>query len=199
MKPIRPFLLHAHECTLHFWKCFRLPYAKFWPDSSPEARRLAGALITEEFNELINAENDTEKLDALCDLLYVTTGAMHALGYANTLYPIEAPQGSLAGPIAETTRLITEPGIVCHRRLQNCIPDACWLIVESGRALTPKFDAAFDAVHEANMSKLWKNKSPNPDHISESISQNNWLVKRKSDGKVVKSPEFRHPDLARFL
>lgn len=195
----RQFLLHAHECTLHFWKCFRLPWCKFWPDSSPDGRKLAGKLMQEEFNELIAAPNKLEELDAYCDLLYVTTGAMHALGYNSQLYPLSPPAQAFAGPLAESIKLIAEPGVVCHRRLQSSIPDACWGIVEAGRALTQQFDAAFDCVHAANMSKLWKNKSPDPEHYSESIALNTWLVKRKSDGKVVKSPEFKHPDLTRYL
>lgn len=156
--------------------------------------------MQEEFNELIAAPNKLEELDAYCDLLYVTAGAMHALGYNSQLYPLLPPENAtFTGPLAEAIKLIREPGVVCHRRLQSAIPDACWGIVEAGRALTQKFDAAFQAVHEANMSKLWKNKSSDPEHYSESIALNTWRVKRKSDGKVVKSPEFRHPDLTQYL
>ena len=37
-------------------------------------------LIEEEFNELQEAEDDTETLDALIDILVVTIGAIHSMG-----------------------------------------------------------------------------------------------------------------------
>lgn len=38
------------------------------------------SLIEEEFNELQEAEDDTETLDALIDILVVTIGAIHSMG-----------------------------------------------------------------------------------------------------------------------
>ena len=38
------------------------------------------SLIEEEFNELQDAEDDTETLDALIDILVVTIGAIHSMG-----------------------------------------------------------------------------------------------------------------------
>ena len=37
-------------------------------------------LIREEYNELLDAENDVKVLDALMDILVVTIGAVHSLG-----------------------------------------------------------------------------------------------------------------------
>ena len=48
-------------------------------------RELAATLMQEEFNELISAATPLEELDAFCDLLYVTAGAMHSVGYERSL------------------------------------------------------------------------------------------------------------------
>lgn len=195
----RLFLKEAHAATLTFWKSFRLPWCKAWIDSSPAGRHLAGKLMDEEFKELLAASTPEQKLDAYCDLLYVTAGAMHALGYDHNYLNGIDETPNFTGPLAEAIRLIQEPGIVCHRRLQNAIPSAMLGITETAEHFFPKFRNAFRAVHSANMSKLWKTPSKDPMHINENIGPNLWLVKHRDTGKVMKSPEFKHPNLAKYI
>ena len=193
-------LCEAHDSTKEFWKAFKLPWCLGWPDSRYEGRQLAAHLMKEEFNELLEADTKEKKLDACCDLLYVTAGAMHSVGYNRQLYFQPFFNENFAGPLAEAIRLIQEPGIVCHRRLECALPEATYGIVVAAFKEFPKFRGAFGAVHTANMSKLWDEK---PDDLqgrtAERVIGGKWLVKRKEDGKVIKSPEFKHPDLAPYL
>ena len=96
--------------------------------------------------------------------------------------------------------MIKEPGIVCHRRLECALPEAGYGIVIAGFKEFPKFRQAFVAVHKANMSKLWDEKPADLEgRTAERVVGGKWLVKRKEDGKVIKSPEFKHPDLTPYL
>lgn len=190
----------AYDSTKEFWVSFKLPWCRGWPDSQYDGRVLAAKLMEEEFNELLAAAFPIDKLDAYCDLLYVTAGAMHSVGYERAFCFMEIEPGSFTGPLAESIKLIKEPGIVCHRRLQRALPAAIQGIVMAGIEAFPKMPQAFAAVHKANMSKLWSNR---PDDLqgrtAERVIGGKWLVKRKEDGKVIKSPEFKHPDLAPYL
>jgi hypothetical protein len=50
------------------------------------------------------------------------------------------------------------------------------------------------------MSKLWESKPAEMEgRTAERVIGGKWLVKRKEDGKVIKSPEFKHPDLTPYL
>lgn len=201
MKPyISQTLCDAHDFTREFWKSFQLPWCKFWPDSKYEGRQLAARLMEEEFNELLEADTKEKKLDAYCDLLYVTAGAMHSVGYDRQLYFQPFFNENFAGPLAESIKLIKEPGIVCRRRLECSLPEAGYGITIAAFKEFPKFRDAFKAVHRANMSKLWESKPAEMEgRTAERVIGGKWLVKRKEDGKVIKSPEFKHPDLAAYL
>ncbi len=193
-------LCDAHDFTREFWKSFKLPWCKFWPDSKYEGRQLAAKLMAEEFLELLEANTAEKKLDAYCDLLYVTAGAMHSVGYDRQLYYQVFTNENFTGPLTESIKLIKEPGIVCHRRLECSLPEAGYGIVVAGFNAFLKFRGAFNAVHKANMSKLWDEKPADlEDRTAERVIGGKWLVKRKEDGKVIKSPEFKHPDLTPYL
>lgn len=196
------FLYEAHNYVLDFWKAFRLPYAKTWIDSSSKARDLSAKLMKEEFDELMNASTEEEKLDSYCDLLYVTLGGMHSLGYGRSYLVVRNPPANFTGPLAESIKLIQEKGIICHRRLTEALPETCWGITLTAKAKYSKFPAAFRAVHSANMSKLWR-ELPDPSIIStvtvEETERGRYLVKRKEDGKVMKAPTFKHPELTKYL
>ena len=97
---INSILADAHTFTLVLWKAFKLPYCKFWPDSSYSARTLAATLMQEEFNELVGAATPVEELDAFCDLLYVTAGAMHSVGYERALILTPFSNDNYTGPLA---------------------------------------------------------------------------------------------------
>jgi len=196
---INSILADAHNFTLAFWKAFKLPWCKFWPDSSYSARNLAATLMQEEFNELVGAATPVEELDAFCDLLYVTAGAMHSVGYERALILTPFTNENYTGPLAESIKLIREPGIVCHRRLQVSLPEACYGITCTALDRYKHFHRAFAAVHAANMSKLWSTLPEDLTHYTaEPADGNKWLVKRREDGKVVKSPQFKHPDLTPY-
>jgi len=93
---------------------------------------LRESLITEELQELcdaISVKDETEVLDALCDLQYVLDGAFLALGF--------------------------------------------WDVKQE----------AMEEVHRSNMSKLGEDGKP----------------LYREDGKILKGPDFKEPELEQFL
>jgi len=111
-------------------------------------------LLREELDELSMAlenRDPVESIDALCDLQYVLSGAVLALGF------------------------------------------------------NPGFEAAFNAVHQSNMEKLWKSdevesaqKSGSELIFKKSSVPNRWIASR-ADGKIIKPPSWKKPDLAKFV
>jgi len=194
---IHATLINAYDSTLIFWKSFKLPWARTWVDATMTGRRLAANLMEEELNETLQAPTLVEQLDGFCDLLYVTAGAMHAVGFpVHYLTRNSAP--NFTGPLAESIKYLRAEEILC-RRAHDSIPEACFGIVEAANQKFPKFSPAFRAVHAANMTKLWDAPSDNPEYYSEPTLNNKFLVRRKSDNKIMKPPTFVHPDLTPFL
>lgn len=44
------------------------------------SKKLTESLLTEEIQEFLNSKNETDQLDALCDIIYVAIGAMWKIG-----------------------------------------------------------------------------------------------------------------------
>lgn len=190
-------LLYAYDSVLLFWKSFKLPYAKNWIDASMTGRRLAANLMEEELSETLNATTPVEQLDGLCDLLYVTMGAMHAVGFPASYLMLNSAS-NFTGPLAESIKYLKAEEILC-RRAHDSIPQACFGLVEAAGRKFPLFAKAFKVVHEANMTKLWNSPSLYPDYTSEPTLNNKFIVRRMSDKKIMKPPTFVHPDLTPYI
>lgn len=194
---IHNFLFYAHSSTLIFWKSFKLPWRRSWIDAGMSGRRLAANLIEEEFNEVLTAKTPIEELDGFCDLLYVTVGAMHAVGFPTTYLMLQKVD-NYTGPLAESIKYLRAEEILC-RRAHDSIPQAAFGIVEAASTKFPKYAEAFKVVHEANMTKLWSVPFHSSEHTSELTLNNKYIVRRKIDGKIVKPPGFEHPDLTPYV
>lgn len=193
------FACLAYDTTYKFWQTFELPIARTWIDACSTGIRLAANLIEEEYKELINAKDNLAELDAFCDLLYVTAGAMHALGYGRYLVFSRPESEAFAGTVSEIIGLLRAPGVLCHRRLEVAIPEAIHFIITAGTKRYPKLRAAYQAVHANNMSKLWCFKPPDDKTLTVKPKGDKFLVRRVADGKVLKPADFKPVDLAAFL
>ena len=190
-------LLYAYDSVFTFWKSFKLPWAKNWIDASMTGRRLAANLMEEELSETLSATTPEAQLDGLCDLLYVTMGAMHACGFPPSYLMLNAIS-NFTGPLAESIKYLRAEEILC-RRAHDLIPQACFGIAEAAGRKFPKYAAAFKVVHEANMTKLWDEPSTDPLHFSELTLNGKFIVRRMSDKKIVKPPTFTHPNLTPYV
>jgi len=68
-------------------------------------------------------------------------------------------------------------------------------------ALGVDMEPVDDEVHSSNMSKMWTKDELDqmpPDTVVLAVGVNQFVV-RRNDGKVVKSPSFRPPDIQRVL
>lgn len=86
----------------------------------------------------------------------------------------ELPTTPLDERLATLGRLLKE---LCDLRY---VVEGCAEALGMGR----EFEAAYEEVHRANMSKLGEDGKP---------------IKRPSDGKVLKGPNYKAPDMGQFI
>lgn len=197
-------ITHAYTQVKKFNQAMKVQIAEIPQESAADVRILYGNLIKEELTEYINARSAKEKLDGLVDLLYVANGAMLACGLAVNYIGLADPKLvgrgiTHLGPSAVGELLKDAP---CWTRLSKNIPALCYATVIMGTRDFPKFGKAFDRVHAANMSKLWMTAPTDKALKAEPAggeSSHLFIVRRKSDGKIMKPPGFEHPDLSDLI
>ena len=172
-------------------------------DAKPANAELAKTLIMEEFEEYEEAAVLTiDHFDALVDLLYVALNgyAYLAINPEPHLIAVTCKQPTkfnLAPYVAQTAhRLIMRPLCIdeCKKSLDNLVAN----IIFAAGVNNFNLDAGFDIVHTSNMTKLWTKaelvemcKGETWTYV---VELDRYTVKRP-DGKVVKPPSFRRPDL----
>jgi len=172
-------------------------------DAKPANAELAKTLIMEEFEEYEEAAVLTiDHFDALVDLLYVALNgyAYLAINPEPHLIAVTCKQPTkfnLAPYVAQTAhRLIMRPLCIdeCKKSLDNLVAN----LVFAAGVNNFNLDAGFDIVHASNMTKLWtKAELATIDQTytwTYTPALDLYTVKRP-DGKVVKPPSFRPPDL----
>lgn len=166
---------------------------------------LRGNLIEEETKELVRAPAySAEELDAICDLLYVTLGTNLALGI-----PVRVPLFNHPAPTKEQFYQLIKPCVQdlyckfpCTKTQTtelNKITACCFILANN---YNYNLASAFRAVHESNMSKLWKDnalaRAAQKPGFTATMKPKGWLVK-DSRGKVVKPEHFSPPDLTPYI
>jgi predicted HAD superfamily Cof-like phosphohydrolase len=194
------FLPSAYSAVETFHRAFELPIRRSWADSTKAGRELRANLIEEEFTELINSIDPVLRLDAYCDLLYVLLGTFLELGYGQHKLT-DTDYHRLPPFTGQIPSIITQlrAKSPCFRRLGWGVPDATADVAKEGWKTFPHFPEAFMEVHRNNMTKLWVNRPADPDVIVKEVYQAKYLVKRKSDGKVLKPADFKPVDLTPFV
>lgn len=205
------FLYVVIEKVGVFRQAFDFPCTREWNNCSPTAMNLQATLIREEFKEFTDAKSRVDKLDALCDLAYVIAGGFIACGYRgleleNCSNVHEHPFIKIIPNAAKRLTDASCPG--------GCLRDvgsALFTVVRTGRRLfgAGNFTNAFLAVHDNNMNKLWTVGQHAAEFDATSMtsklvvmdhgaSADRYLVKRKSDGKVIKPSDFAKVELTQF-
>lgn len=172
-------------------------------EAKPANAELVKTLIMEEYEEYEEAHAMTiDHFDAIVDILYVALNGYAYLAINPEPHLIAvtckqptkfnlAPYAALAAQ-----RLVTKPLCIdeCKKALDNLVAN----LVFAAGVNNFNLDAAFDIVHASNMTKLWTKaelvemcKGETWTYVTE---LDRYTVKRP-DGKVVKPPSFRPPDL----
>lgn len=178
-----------------------------WDDSRDDSRALWANLISEEFIELTEATTRIDRLDAMCDLLYVAQGAVLSVGLRGDAYKTFGINKPLTKAVTDAVFQLrkTSP---CQAGCRNDTTSLAVTMLRAGNAMfTPeKFIGAFTAVHENNMAKLWTEDDLK--HLPADCTQkpkvlglNNvrFLVRRKEDGKIMKPPQHKKVDLTPYV
>jgi predicted HAD superfamily Cof-like phosphohydrolase len=185
-----------------FHRAFNLPHPPEPTQPSDDLRALRHRILMEEWGEFCDAETVVDVADALADMAYLVCGTAISYGIDPPQHdlwlpdPLPVPPGpprydldqweresvlnSLENALdaynrAEGSRLLTRV-----RASLRIVLGQIWLGATIYRI---PLQAVFDEVHASNMTKLGPDGKP---------------IYRE-DGKVMKGPSFRQPDLAAVL
>lgn len=197
------------------------------PAPSAALVSLRDKLTKEEFDELGRdyLNNDIIGVaDAFGDTLYVVLGA--AISFGCECDPGEhefraapmSPDCSLVGMGSvmdfegrcETFNRFWEQAMehVCewkpgrHHRIESKLKSCVFWCISNAHTFGIDIRRVFDAIHEANMSKVWLNSDIlhiNPAWSVEPLGDGRQSIVRNEFGKVIKPPNWQAPDLHRIL
>lgn len=182
-------------------------------DASFEVHQLRASLIHEEWLEYMRASTRLDRLDALCDLMYVVVGT--AVTYSTPLkdfyeynFPAPYAEDPIQKRINSTRPEFTELNFVvndlrtqfpCQKNMIKGIPPLMEQIEYFAEIyLKFKFGEAFIKVHEANMNKLWQEPPRNQGELVAKPKGDRWLVTNLA-GKVIKPKSWAPPQLEAYL
>lgn len=194
------------ELLTEFHKTFKVPVCRTWAETDFSNYKLRYNLIAEEYKEYRIAENRVDILDALGDLLYVTAGTWITTG----IFPAEVMGNN--PPARSELKLDLLPQVTgmllelskekpCYHGLISVTTPLYWRLEAAAYMLGVNLLEVVQRIHKSNMTKLWPEdvlKAKWPDLSSSHIAENTakgYIVKRISDGKVIKSPTYQPVDL----
>lgn len=192
------------------------------PDLSCKAtNELRPKLIKEEVLELkeaIDTNDHVGQLDALCDAQYVLTGAVLAWGFRRLwdcknhlmrLTKIRDMDAHIAAMLGTNEQMGEAASLGFEMQvftllvyLQERLTQA---VYELG--FMPVFDAAFTAVHENNMGKIWSETAYQDWHFTAQEGGDmltfekttGGYIARNQFGKIIKPSNHTKVDLGRFV
>lgn len=205
--------IYAEEKLREFHNTFEHPVFVNIGTVPCEIATMRAALIREEASEYTKAPLLTaEELDGLIDTLYVVIGtnitlATQTLHYVSGQRPLKLPKQNILNLVIPMIQDLDcrFPCAKIQFRTSNALIAR---ILDIGAIHGYRMREAFDAVHNANMKKLWSlddfNRRPGYEFppkekgVTAKKKGDKYLVKR-ADGKTIKPPSFTPPDLTPFL
>lgn len=197
-----------------FHRCFRYKQPEpLVPDLSDlKTNELRIELLREELRELRDATSRVDQLDALCDSQYVLSGAVLSWGYRSMIEGITPTMTLRKIPdmdahLAAMFGLLAQMEVAAELQFgaqvltllqsyQSYLQQAVWSL-----GFSPVFQAAFEAVHENNLAKLWTDAEV---HVADGqgfifeITSGGYIA-RRADGKIQKPERHTKVDLGRFV
>ena len=199
-------LTKAYNDVWDFWKLFELPWKRTIGDLGLTGCVLSTNCIREELNEFIEADTEVDKLDAIVDLLYVSIGGMLAAGLSARYFnfiTLNVNREFIATAQKVLAAFEKRP-LPCVASITNYTPDLIAQVAKFGTDTWPRFWQAWDEVHGNNMAKMWTNQQvaeldPATAVRTKHVGVDMCIVWRLSDGKLMKPPGHKKPNLAQFI
>lgn len=192
-----------YESVLEFWDTFDIK-------PGPAGMQLAKNCIQEEWKELMAAREKVDILDALCDLMYVLLGLDVATGrkpnfekipkFANTMPFPSSLSGEIDKILNPTAPMTCNMGYY-HNRMTAAVVICASAIQDMNIPFLPPFLE----VHRSNMTKVWSaDEVETVDRNEHDVFQirgmfMKFVVKRKSDGKIIKPASYSPANLLQFV
>lgn len=195
---------HYLEKVQEFHTQFNVFRHKFVEDVQNSTALNRAAFISEEFREYHNAPDNTERLDALCDLMYVVVGTMDVLHlFPTPVHPVPTMESAIGNLLIELNK-----STLCRNGLNRTLAESQTTIETRGNILGA-FTKAFDEVHRTNMAKAWTGEQVaaniEPIYMFNGVEVNidvcdlKCIVTRRDNNKIIKPPGWAKPNLSQFL
>ena len=199
-------LTEMYEAVKAFWIKFEMPIKASLNDLNAANAKLSANLIREEMQEFIDAKEEVDQLDAIIDWLYVSLGGMLGSGLSARQFDFVRlhDQRGMMELSASVIHAFEKRPLPCCATIQMRLPELCAALLVYGMKTWHNFDVAWAMVHDKNMSKVWILAEIAPicadrDFRIKCVTPNEYIVWRKSDGKLLKPPSFQPADLRPFL
>jgi predicted HAD superfamily Cof-like phosphohydrolase len=181
---------------------------KDFVDSSTKTAELRHNLLSEEYKEWQKGSPLSEAvLDGLLDIMYVTYGAAVHMGLnykeiRPTPLPLTQRKIAVDAYVAKALSAFRQRPL-CRLTLEAAINELIPASIQAGMANGWDMAAAFDIVHESNLTKFWTKEEVKSMGISPDLTsykpQIDKFVVFNSYGKVAKPPSFKPPNLQPIL
>ena len=181
-----------------FHRTFQLPICRTFAEAQASNLKLRHNLILEEYSEYSHAKERVDILDALGDLLYVVAGTWITIGIFPAEYAANPPPTRTNYKIEilpQVSKYLEElrKDHLCYKGLYGSTTPLYWRLETAAYTLGVDLLTVVRRIHASNMTKLWTDKlvaehwTNLPGHAANRVRDNLFVVKRVSDGKVIKS------------
>lgn len=199
-------LTEMYTSVKDFWIKFEMPIKASLNDLNAANATLSANLIREEMQEFIDAKEEVYRLDAIVDWLYVSFGGMLGSGLNERQFDFVRlhDQRGMMELSASVIHAFEKRPLPCCATIQMRLPELCTALLVYGMKTWRMFDAAFYAVHDKNMKKVWtthelEHYQKTFEYRSKKCGPDQHIVWRKHDGKLLKPPSFQPANLRPFL
>ena len=194
-----------------FHTTFNLPVCRTFGDCNMANLPLRCTLISEEYSEYHNAKDRINTLDGLGDLTYVAVGTWITLGLMPSDWTGTPNPATKAGNRVElllpVMAYLTElkKDKLCYKSLYSSETQLYWALENAAYYLNVDLVYLVKLIHESNMTKLWSKddlvnsaRTVTKEDFDFTQTPKGWIVKRKTDGKVVKPSSYKPVDLSKL-
>ena len=188
--------------VVEFSKAFNVRQYEMLSFVPDEVLKMRARLIIEEEKEYDEAVDHVGKLDALCDLLYVSLGAAWVTNTSVLEFAVPGPEKkSIKDCVSDVVDELQAP-IPCQKVMPFAISALNKAILSYAIQEDYDFQEAFAEVHRSNMTKLWSPGQQIPaasSHFITEHSSKGWMIVKRADGKILKPPGWKAPNLTPFV
>jgi predicted HAD superfamily Cof-like phosphohydrolase len=171
------------------------------PDLATQQFRF-NLVMEEAFETQRDMGNRTNRMDGICDMMYVIYGWGNTLGIEiETVHQQAKDPSKWFESVAHYCAFAARTNATLARDALGLALGAIEEMAAFNFEIAPDIDKCFAEVHRSNMSKLWSAEEIDriPADCTATLTYADGYIVKRSDGKVIKSPSYLPANLEQFL